>query len=397
MPRKGRRRRIAPGIYADGSGLSAIVVVGSGERRQQREERFPIGTDLVELERWQLRTRATLLGEQPKIAARHTLAADVPRYLATLTGRRREDDRALLQHWIDVFGERPRHLITRQEIKAQLATWEEAGVAASSINHRLRALRSLYRELDGDEAPNPTDKIRKRREPEPEPRGVPYDLIEAIIAYMPDQGRPRHGARPGVSLSKARARVMAYTGLPPAQVMKILPTHVNWQHATLDVTPRRKGKGTKARTIPIVPQAIDALRYFFAVGATGSFSTSAFYKTWMVAQARLVRALEHIARQHDPHARITLARIRPYDLRHSFGSEAMRRSRNLLGVQRLLLHARLATTERYLLGAAEPAAQQVIEAWSVPTGANLPPSAVANSSRILPPVSKAAKRSGRVK
>jgi site-specific recombinase XerD len=134
-----------------------------------------------------------------------------------------------LQHWIDSpLGTHPRASITRTQILAQLATWETAGVAASSINHRLLELRALYRELDAEDAAayNPTLDIRKRREPEPAPRAVPYDLIEAIIAYMPDRGRQltAGASRPTASQSKARARVMAWTGLPPAQVMKIQPT-----------------------------------------------------------------------------------------------------------------------------------------------------------------------------
>jgi integrase len=81
--------------------------------------------------------------------------------------------------------------------------------------------------------------------------------------------------------------------------------------------------------MPLLPQAVEALKWFFASGATGHYSTSAFYKTWKTAQARLVRALKVLAKQQgiDPHT-IKLPRIRPYDLRHSFGAEAVRRSSN---------------------------------------------------------------------
>jgi integrase/recombinase XerC len=275
------------------------------------------------------------------------------------------------------LGSAERASITRPQVLAQLATWEEAGVAASSINHRLLELRNLYRELDAKDpaAYNPSLDIRKRREPEPAARAVPYDIIEAIIAYMPDRGRTLTPgtARPTASQTKARARVMAWTGLPPAQVMKIQPADVDWDANTLRVTPRRKGKGTKARTIPLLPQAVDALKWFFASGATGHYSTSAFYKTWQTAQRRLVRELKRLAVEqgHDPET-ITLPRIRPYDLRHSWGTEAVRRSGNILGVQALMLHARISTTERYLKSALDHSAQQVIASWGVCAGAAKP-------------------------
>jgi integrase/recombinase XerC len=288
------------------------------------------------------------------------------------------DARALLQHWMDSpLGSAERASITRPQVLAQLATWEEAGVAASSINHRLLELRNLYRELDAKDpaAYNPSLDIRKRREPEPAPRAVSYDLIEAIIAFMPDRGRTLTPGtpRPTSSHTKARARVMAWTGLPPAQVMKIQPGDVDWNAGTLNVTPRRKGKGTKGRTIPLLPQAVEALKWFFACGAAGPYSTSGFYKTWRTAQRRLVRELRKLAAQQgqDPGA-VKLPPIRPYDLRHSFGAEAVRRSGNLLGVQTLMLHARLSTTERYLKSALDHSAQQVIEMWGDRVGAAKP-------------------------
>lgn len=377
MPRTGTRRRITEGVYQDDRGIAARVRVGSGPRQRNKEKRFPLGTDPREIQRWQLTTRASLLGELPLKPDRGTLAHAAPHYLATLTGRRLKDARALLQHWLDSpIGKYPRGAITRAHVLAQLATWEAAGVAASSINHRLIELRALFRELDAEDpaAYNPTLDIRKRREPEPAPRAVSYDILEAIIAYMPDRGRAKAGGtRPTASQTKARARVMAYTGLPPAQVMKIQPGDVDWQAGTLRVTPRRKGKGAKGRTIPLLPQAQDALRWFFACGATGPYSTSAFYKTWQTAQRRLVRELKRLAVQQgqDPHA-ISLPRIRPYDLRHSFGTEAVRRSSNLLGVQTLMLHARISTTERYLKSALDHSAQDVIRKWGDTAAASKP-------------------------
>lgn len=374
MARRGKRIRIAEGIYRDATGLAGRVRVGSGTTQLAKEKRFPADTDLKTIQRWQLTTRATLMGDMPLKADRGSLAHAVPVYLSTLAGRRQKDARALLQHWIDALGTHPRGGITRAQVLAQLATWENAGVAASTINHRLLELRNLYRELDAEDpsAYNPTLDIRKRREPESVPRAVPYDLIEAIIAYMPDKGRPLKAGetRPTISQTKARARVLAWTGLPPAQVMKIQPGDVDWQAKTLRVTPRRKGKGTKARIVPLLPEAIEALKWFFAAGATGHYSTSAFYKTWMTAQRRLVRAVKAAVKADggDPDS-IVLPRINPYSLRHSFGTEAMKRSSNLLGVQMLMLHARVSTTERYLKSALDESARAVIDAWSTDSGA----------------------------
>ncbi len=364
MARTGPGVRLAPGIYRHTTWIRACAKV----RGVQRERHFPLGTDLDAIRKWQLRTKATLLGGPlPTRATRGTLDADAPTYLASLLGKRLKDDRAVLQHWVlSPLGRIPRALITRAQVRTQLARWEEAGVPPATLNHRLRVLRNLYRGLDGEDEPNPTDKVKYRRRPGLVARGQPMDLIEAIIAYMPDRGaRHRHGTCPGLSLSKARARVLAWTGLPPSQVMQLLPVHFNRQAGTLVVQPRRKGKGVPGTTLPLLPKAIDALVHFFQIKAEGRFSTASFRKSWLAAQRALLTALRQQAadRGEDPEA-IVMPPIRPYDMRHSFGTEAYRRSQDILGVRQLMLHAETRTTERYIEGAAAAAAAATIKAWA---------------------------------
>src|SRR5437763_11868653 len=80
--RRGRRRRIAEGVYQDGSGVSATVHVGT----VQLEERFPAGTPLKVMQRWRQVTAERLRANRTRIV-RGTLAADVEVYLATLADR----------------------------------------------------------------------------------------------------------------------------------------------------------------------------------------------------------------------------------------------------------------------------------------------------------------------
>ena len=264
MPRRGKPQKLATGVYRYKGQIRAVVKV----RGITNERQYPIGTDLDEILKWQLKAKSKLFDSAPRTAARGSLARDVTDYLSTLTGRRKRDDKALLQHWMDSpLGGLKRRQITRRQVKAQLVAWEEAGAAASSLNHRLRALRNLYRELDADEdEPNPTDGIRKRREPEPENRARNYDLLEAILAFMPDRGTTTKGQPRGVhSLGKARVRVMLWTGLPPKQIGKLRPSDFDPVAGTLKVAPRQKGAGTKATTLPLIPQGVNALKLFFAV------------------------------------------------------------------------------------------------------------------------------------
>lgn len=375
MPRVGKpgrlrdaAGRVIPQVYVYATSIRAVAKVG----KRQEERRYPLETDPSVIIRWQLNTKADLLSVAPKKVTKSSLRADAPTYLATITGRRQKDDRALLQHWIEsAIADLPHPVVTRAMVKAQLAAWEEAGVAASTINHRLRALRNFYREILGEEEDNPTDKIKKRQEPRAQPRGVPYDLIEAIIAYMPDRGRPRKGGKQtGVSLGKARARVMAWTGVDASVLGRVRRVHFNRAAATLVLQPRRKGKGAHGETVPLLPEAVDALVAFFDAGAEGRFNTSAFYQQWQRAQRALERALrEQVERDGGDPSSITVPHMRPKDLRHSFGTEVYRLTSDLLAVRKLLQHAKVTTSERYVEGAVDHSAGRAIEVWKQSRGA----------------------------
>lgn len=350
MPRKGPRRVVAPGIYQDDRGYEAQINRGRG---RDNSRRFALDTTIKEMQRWQLRRRTALEHEtvtQPP-ERRDTLKADVPKYLATLSGQKRRDMETLLSHWLETpLGKLPRADITPLMLRTQMADWLEAGMAASTINHRLTALRALYRVLDENDlnAPNPTLKIHKLAGPEPEPREIPQAFWRAVFAAMPDRGRPtKEEKRPMVSKTKLRLHVEATTGLPPKQIGQLQETHVDWRRKALYVTPRRKGKGVRGKWLPLTDEAVDALRAFFAGQAAGRYSTGAAARCFH----RAVKAVKNRYAEKGWALPPLPENLRPYDLRHTFLTRAFRHSKDIRAVQELALHANPDMTERYMVGA----------------------------------------------
>ena len=101
--------------------------------------------------------------------------------------------------------------------------------AASTCNHYRQALLSLYQYLDGADAPNPVRAVPNFASPDPEPRGLTYEMVQGILAAMSDQGTPTGTHQPRAAGSKAKARCrlgigprvpriwpMAYSRLPRA-------------------------------------------------------------------------------------------------------------------------------------------------------------------------------------
>lgn len=382
MARKGKRTLVdkdIPGIYVDGSGFFSVIVKVAGK---PEEKRFPPGTpfDRLEDERDKLQGKARTK-ERPRAGS---LAADAREYLATIADKQKLKNQTMLMgHWTASYGRESRFALTKLKIEQQLATWEKAHVAASTCNKRLSALRSLFNTINGDNDPNPTIKVKKREEPDPQPRAIDYAIIDRIFAKMPDRGQPTgggKGTRPKVNLTKLRLAFMAYTSLPPAQMAKIDPAK-DLRIATLvdpesnqprkihmlRARPRRKGKGTKEDWLPLLTQAYEIIQLLIEHKALRKFSTQSARKTWQTACVKVIREQLAAGETPIPHryeadgeAISIVALIRPYDLRHSFLTQALRSNGNLAGVQRLGLHSDPRTALRYLEGGIFDAAAAVV-------------------------------------
>ena len=152
---------------------------------------------------------------------------------------------------------------------------------------------------------------------------------------MPETGQAVKGkARDAASKTKARLALMAYTGFAPATIMRLRPKDVRWDAGSVFVQGRRKGKGTKGQTIPLTSAGLEALRRFDELDCWGPFGTSS---AWCSFQR--------------PCGKLGLTGLRPYDLRHSFGTAVYAATGDLRATQQLLGHASRTTTDRYTLAA----------------------------------------------
>jgi site-specific recombinase XerC len=298
--------------------------------------------------------------------------ADADRYLTSVQGMVGfKDRRRHIREWAALFGERPRAEIQAHEIRAQRDQWLTVGpkhvlvkpptgkarwevhavpLSASTVNQKLRALENLYTLLGGRDGYNPVREVDEAEPPEELPRGETFALAYEILAHMPDVTRStKDQAREAGSLSRVRFETMLMTGLPPKQLGRLQPEHVNWD--ALTVTPPKRAKGRRARRArarrkvkprQLMPAAVPVLRRFFALQANRPFSATSLGRSVKRAirtanKARVPRGLPPIPET-----------LSVYDLtRHTFGTEVFRLTKNLLLVKDLLGHATLEQSERY--------------------------------------------------
>jgi integrase len=345
------RVRIAEGVYEDVFGIAVTVKVG----KTQREKRFPKGTKLKVMTDWQDEQRPALRKLSPQIE-QGTFAADVQRYLKAVasmpTFKEREAHMAL---WAAQFGTRLRNEIETVDIDGELQTWRKSGLAESTVRNRRTALMHFYTKMNGRSGKNPVrDALMPDVDDDPSSRAMNYADIETVIAAMPERGQGiKDQSRAEGSKSKARIRVMAYTGLPHKIIKELVPKALDLDSEIPSVTilkRRRKGKGAKPRVLPLTPEAVKAFRYFIEVNAWGGFSNSSLGKSFK----RACKAVD------------LPETTRPYDLRHSFATKALEDSGGDEGaVSEMLVHAPGSKlVRRYGKGSIPVRLVRVTKAWT---------------------------------
>lgn len=290
-------------------------------REGLKSKSFALDTELDKMKTW----RRSMQVDAPKRRTTGpTLQKAVTDYLSRVTAMPTYGQRAQhLELWVAELGvDRARGSITASEIDQVMQRWLGAGLSADTVRKRRTSLLAMFHRLDGKAAANP---VRDSTPPKATPasvRGLETAVLERVLASLPP------------SKTAARLRVMAWTGLPPGMLMKVVAGDVDTTRAELRVGAREKGAGSPARVLPLTPQAVAAFKEMIALDAFGTFAIAA-------AGRVLHRACK----------RSGVPAIRLYDLRHSFGALLYRTTKDLPTVARFLLHKSLASTARYAMAA----------------------------------------------
>lgn len=314
-----------------------------------KTRQFPLGTRDAVLQEWIDQTYYDDRRAHPRGQA-GTLARDVETYLPLLADRPRlQQAREFeLAWWCERFGQRARWSLQAVELETALTALTADGYAASTVNKYRTALYHLCSRLDGKRADNPLRDVPRRREPDPLPRAIPYNVIDAIFDAMP--------AIP----AKPFLQVMAYTGLPPALIRTIEVPDYNVADASLLARGRKKGGGVRPRRLPLTPRGVEAVERFLEAGRPNVPKWDQ-RRTLRKAIKALCATLEADPKTAKAGAalRVELATCTPYTLRHSFLTEVQLATGNIHATQHMGLHADVKTTQRYTLAAVAPELQAV--------------------------------------
>lgn len=370
--------KVAPNIYktfgsdGDWTGWRVYVRRRDPETGRSRKfpKRFPPRFTLEELidfrdsARLESRKQRRLARRDAKAAAatiRGLFPADAKAYLALKTVQAMpsfKDRERDIERWSAVFKKVSRRSITTKDVDEQLQAWVNEGYAASTVNGRRTALMHLFTTLDGRSAANPVRDAKIFEEPELQPRGIPVALVMAILNAIPDVRSHSHlraDTKPRSAKTKPRIMLEALTGMRPSQVGRIeRGKHFSIEERWYVIPRTQKGQGRQRRTPrPMVrlymnDQQLEAFTRFDAQDCYGDYSASSrrriFTAAVKIAQAQIRVELQ------DPTFSFPKD-LRPYDLRHSFGTEVLRQTKSLETTAEMLGQTSTRMTKRYALGA----------------------------------------------
>ncbi|MFC4701100.1 tyrosine recombinase XerC [Glaciecola siphonariae] len=227
-----------------------------------------------------------------------------------------------------------------EQCKRVLHLGHQRGLSARSINLQLTVLRNFCQFLVKQKhlASNPAKNVHSVKQNKPLPKQLNVDEMGMLLEFKRDDFI---GLR-----DKAMLELMYGCGLRLSELTS-LNLHDIEEHSQQGQTLRVSGKGNKQRMIPVGRKAAQALGAYLKLRTqySGLDDDNALFLSKQkrrLSNRQVANRLEHWAKQQTLYQQIS-----PHTLRHSFATHVLESSNDLRGVQELLGHANLSTTQVY--------------------------------------------------
>jgi integrase/recombinase XerC len=223
-----------------------------------------------------------------------------------------------------------------QHVRQFAAREHRRGIAPRSIQRRLSAIRSLCNFLVREHVikHNPASDVRAPKVNKRLPNTVDADQMTRLLSFQADTLLDKR--------DKAIMELFYSSGLRLAELVNLNLQELDLNDQTVRV---EHGKGDKSRLVPIGRYALAALKDWLSEREQLSGDTTAVFVseqgTRLTPRAIQLRISQWAIKQGLPQ------HLHPHLFRHSFASHLLESSQDLRGVQELLGHANISTTQVY--------------------------------------------------
>ena len=223
--------------------------------------------------------------------------------------------------------------LRQDTLRSYVAGAHRGGLSGKSLQRRLSAVRSFYRHFNRSTAAelNPAMGLRAPKSARKLPQVLDADEMTRLVEVPTDTPM---GVR-----DRAMLELFYSSGLRLSELCGLRWRALDLADGLVTVT----GKGNKSRIVPVGSHARDALQAWREESRPGPDTPVFPGRGGAPINPRTVQLrLRALAQQQG-----LFKRVHPHLLRHSFASHVLESSGDLRGVQELLGHADIATTQIY--------------------------------------------------
>lgn len=258
------------------------------------------------------------------------------RRLSPLTCRHYRRDLEALRDWCDT------HSVTRwadvdsEHLRTFSAAGFRRGLSPRSLQRRLSAVRTFFRYLRREKhvKRNPAEGLTSPKASKRLPGNLDADRMARLLDIR--------GEGPLVARDRAILELLYSSGLRLSELTGLDLQSVDLRDGMVRVT----GKGSKERILPIGRYALEALSAWVRerpqLAAPGQAALFVSRRGDRLAARSVQARVDYWARRQGIDTK-----VHPHLFRHSFASHLLESSHDLRGVQELLGHANISTTQIY--------------------------------------------------
>jgi integrase/recombinase XerC len=249
----------------------------------------------------------------------------------TLDGYAR--DLGALAAWMQGAGIDSLASLRNEDVRGFIAGEHRRGLSPTSLQRRLSALRSLFRNMlaHGELSASPAQGLRAPKAARKLPEVLDADEMTQLVQVPTDTPLGRR--------DRAILELFYSSGLRLSELCGLRWRELDLAEGLVQVT----GKGNKARVVPVGSHALAAL----AAWREDTPSTPEAPVFPGRGNAPLSPRAVQLRLRQAARGQGIWKRVHPHLLRHSFASHVLESSGDLRGVQELLGHADIATTQIY--------------------------------------------------
>jgi len=222
--------------------------------------------------------------------------------------------------------------VTWRHVNRFVAHQHQQGLAATTVNRRLNALKHFFDFLAVESASAPVNPVKPShhvRTGRPLPKQLTRAQVRQLFASISNE------------MDRALFLLMLRCGLRVSEVARLTITDVDWEQGALIV---RQGKGRKDRRVYLSSDAATGLKECLEGRPVKVPHNHLFWNQKRAGQPLSVKAMQ---KKMERYAKESEVKASCHSLRHTFASNLLEEGAEIVSIKEFLGHTSVASSERY--------------------------------------------------